>query len=228
MKLAQIILVVVCTVAMSVLLALHFSMHPSSSTGAPWSSLRKSGGPGEVDVPRLISVLQAQNETITSLVRLLEMHKKPGEQDFVEIIRKKDQDIQALQAAAALANSKASHEPAIDVMPAPPCSSNAFNSSSLSSSITSTSRFANSVAPSSAEADCETRYGLNLIHNWKNNKQSWCDMNGVEADVGPDAKPTIPSQLDCYPMHQHHKKLDGRGPDLFCTATNFIIDFSKV
>ena len=36
------------------------------------------------------------------------------------------------------------------------------------------------------------------------------------------------SQLTCYPYHQQHKILDGRGEDLFCEASNVVIDFSKV
>lgn len=66
----------------------------------------------------------------------------------------------------------------------------------------------------SLQADCERRFGIELIEQWKASKQVWCDA------------PT--SQLVCYPYHQHHKKLDGRGTDVFCEATNFIIDFSKI
>ena len=65
------------------------------------------------------------------------------------------------------------------------------------------------------EADCENRYGLTLIENWKKAGEVWC-TDGAQ------------SVLKCYPYHQKHKQLDGRGPDMFCEATNFVIDFSKV
>jgi len=38
----------------------------------------------------------------------------------------------------------------------------------------------------------------------------------------------IRSQLTCYPYHQQHKVLDGRGEDLFCEASNVVVDFSKL
>ena len=68
---------------------------------------------------------------------------------------------------------------------------------------------------SDMENECENRYGLNLIDLWSRNEQIWCS----------DGKG---SELKCYPYHQKHKKLDGRGPDMFCEATNFVMDFSKV
>ena len=70
----------------------------------------------------------------------------------------------------------------------------------------------------SMERDCEQRYGMQLITKWKNNEEIWCS----------NKDPKDLSELTCYPLHQTHKKLDGRGSDLFCVATNFVIDFSKV
>jgi hypothetical protein len=64
------------------------------------------------------------------------------------------------------------------------------------------------------EEDCEKRYGLELASKWKSSKEIWCEH------------PT--SQLICYPYHQEHKRRDGRGADLVCEATNFVIDFSKI
>lgn len=64
------------------------------------------------------------------------------------------------------------------------------------------------------ERDCSSRYGVGLVDNWSKSKQVWCE-DGT-------------SSLTCYPYHQTHKKIDGRGPDLFCEAKNFVIDFSKV
>eukprot|EP01038_Epipyxis_sp_PR26KG_P005446 gene5446-7539_t len=70
----------------------------------------------------------------------------------------------------------------------------------------------------SMERDCEQRYGMQLITKWKKNEEIWCS----------NKDPKDLSELTCYPLHQTHKKLDGRGSDLFCVATNFVIDFSKV
>ncbi|KAJ1438330.1 hypothetical protein B484DRAFT_477201 [Ochromonadaceae sp. CCMP2298] len=69
------------------------------------------------------------------------------------------------------------------------------------------------------EADCEARYGLELAETWGRNEQIWCQSRPGDA---------VQSQLKCYPYHQKHKKLDGRGADLFCEASNFVVDFSKV
>lgn len=66
----------------------------------------------------------------------------------------------------------------------------------------------------SFEIECEQRYGMLLVQEWKRNKEVWCD--------------SPQSQLVCYPYHQIHKRTDGKPPDMFCEATNFIIDFSKV
>lgn len=64
------------------------------------------------------------------------------------------------------------------------------------------------------EKDCENRYGLELVNKWRNKKQTWCK--------------SATEELTCYPYHQVHKQKDGRGLDLICEATNFIIDFSKI
>ena len=75
---------------------------------------------------------------------------------------------------------------------------------------------------SALEFDCENRYGMRLVENWRSNKQTWCQ------DSGESVSSDDFSELICYPYHQTHKKLDGRGPDLFCEAKNFYVDFSKV
>jgi hypothetical protein len=71
------------------------------------------------------------------------------------------------------------------------------------------------------EKECEQRYGLSLAENWAKNRQIWCE------DPNKSSKEDA-SELICYPYHQVHKKKDGRGPDLFCIAKNFVIDFSKI
>lgn len=66
---------------------------------------------------------------------------------------------------------------------------------------------------------CNLRYGLDLVKRWKSTEEIWCQSSDIDS---------IKSDLKCYPYHQEHKKLDGRGQDMFCVATNFVIDFAKV
>lgn len=71
----------------------------------------------------------------------------------------------------------------------------------------------------SMEQACDDRYGNGLLRKWKAAKQTWChDLEGGDTS----------GSLICYPYHQEHKKLDGRGADVFCEARNLFMDFSKV
>jgi len=100
------------------------------------------------------------------------------------------------------------------------------------------------------DQECERKYGMQLVDLWRANREVWCeDTKNTQA---PEADK---SRLVCYPYHQvtcavpspssgrtyphtssptndnggqEHKKRDGRGPDLFCEATNVFVDFSKV
>jgi hypothetical protein len=72
------------------------------------------------------------------------------------------------------------------------------------------------------EKECEFRYGMELVDRWKSHREVWC------ADETAEQDPAHKSELICYPYHQEHKKLDGRGSDLICEATNFVLDFPKV
>ena len=70
---------------------------------------------------------------------------------------------------------------------------------------------------------CERRFGINLIDKWKQSEETWCSSSSNNSN-----DKNMKSELKCYPYHQEHKKLDGRGPDMFCVASNFIMDFSKI
>lgn len=61
---------------------------------------------------------------------------------------------------------------------------------------------------------CEAKYGYHLVSAWRKSKQTWCDGST--------------SSIKCYPYQQRHKKLDSRGPDMFCVGENVYVDFSKV
>ncbi len=73
------------------------------------------------------------------------------------------------------------------------------------------------------ENDCESRYGVHLVEEWAKSKEIWC-----EPDSSLSSNLDELSSLECYPYHQKHKQLDGRGPDLFCVAKNMFVDFSKI
>jgi hypothetical protein len=65
------------------------------------------------------------------------------------------------------------------------------------------------------EEECENRYGLSLIKEWKSKKETWCKDST--------------SSLTCYPYLQVHKNTStNKRYDMFCEAKNFIIDFSKI
>jgi hypothetical protein len=74
---------------------------------------------------------------------------------------------------------------------------------------------------SDMEKDCEERFGLTLVSKWRENRQVWCEDKSHYKDK-------FSSELVCYRYHQHHKKREGQGLDMFCVATNFVVDFSKV
>ena len=91
---------------------------------------------------------------------------------------------------------------------------------------------------------------MSLIDEWRKTEQVWCTSSSPTTTSSSSHISTPPTktlyqlnkevaqevekeegmktELKCYPYHQHHKRLDGGGPDVFCIATNFIIDFSKV
>jgi hypothetical protein len=77
---------------------------------------------------------------------------------------------------------------------------------------------------SDSEATCDLLYGMDLLADWKKNREVWCADDSASANTHPDTA----SELVCYPYHQAHKKKDGRNPDLICEAKNFVVDFSKI
>ena len=62
--------------------------------------------------------------------------------------------------------------------------------------------------------ECEAKYGYSLVKKWRDAKETWCEGQH--------------SNIECYPYHQQHKKLDGRGPDMFCVGHNVVVDFGAI
>lgn len=75
------------------------------------------------------------------------------------------------------------------------------------------------VIPTRLQESCEQRFGVRLIDDWRSHEELWCSNSDNNQ---------LKSELRCFPYHQEHKKLDGKGPDVFCEATNFFMDFSKI
>ena len=150
---------------------------------------------------QLMNVISIQNETITSLENLVHNYQK--------ILTAKSFDHSISTILVPIVENKQSIvkcDPVIRHESSPITQHHSIGSVLIP-------------APTDHTKSCERKYGLELIENWRNNRESWCESRDDTAES---------SKLECFPYHQDHKKLDGRGSDLFCTATNFVIDFSKV
>jgi hypothetical protein len=200
---ASSILAIATALSIAGLLAVHYH----SVTVSNRNPRQSEGEPGKGLVANLMAVIDAQNETIYTMERMIfrGVHSSSAHVSLDGIeIRKRDQEIAALKAQLM------QHHNTQSIASQPPLGSG----------------FKDSLAtPSSKEEhECEMRYGIPLIEEWAKNEQSWCSGEFTDSSSGH----TLKSELTCYPYHQQHKKLDGRGADLFCRATNFFIDFSKV
>ena len=130
-------------------------------------------------------------------------------------LHNKDMEIQSLKESLSRAEGNAADKPTGYSPPLP----NAPSSSCPVCAATSKGGLDLGPPLTPLEAGCERRYGLSLIDEWRNAGQTWC---------APDGKSSIQTEIKCYPLHQAHKKLDGRGPDLFCEGTNIFMDFAKI
>lgn len=222
----------VVVVGVVVLIVLHFSAHSTDLAKHRTISLSNSK-----ELLSLVELVKVQNETIHTLeAHLKRMISKTGDttvedlklieiSDTVgrlsrenevnrleaarchnlsqELEHNFDKELQQLRVSA-LSTSSATHCPEEHHV-----------------ATTRASTVDNSGWPrTSMEDHCEQRYGLELADEWRKREEIWC--------TGPSDDVAMKSELKCYPYHQAHKKLDGRGSDLFCEATNFVMDFSKV
>lgn len=181
-------------------------------------------------IEALLRTIRAQNDTITILSQLMEQSVSSPSvssasststspsihqtHELVEALKHKDAEIEMLRSKLEQ-SQHAMNAHMANTQTNSPSSQIACNNSIPTSML----------APymSSSEADCEMRYGLSLIQTWRQNAQTWCKESETTT-VPPDLR----SELKCFRYHQPHKKLDGRGPDMFCEAKNFFIDFSRV
>ena len=73
---------------------------------------------------------------------------------------------------------------------------------------------------SDVEAECESRYGMEIITEWRNKGKTWCKSSQSKH---------LESEIKCYPNLQYHNS-NSRfiKYDTFCEAKNIFINFSKV
>jgi hypothetical protein len=194
------------------------SSSPSSSTSSSLSLAHTTA-----DIEKMIQIIQLQNQTIHTLAT----HSSPSSssplasssasssshgmdltkdsKDLLVLLQEKEYEIFLLKQK--LATQQQSPLP-------PPLSSSPLGTSTSSAP---SPAYPLSVPMTSFTSDCEMRYGMQLIDQWKASKQVWC--------TSPDSVPSRDrSELVCYPYTQKHKS----SPDVFCEATNFVIDFSKI
>lgn len=169
------------------------------------------------DVERMIRVIRIQNETIHALAG----HASEGSSghndvnSLLKIIQEKEMQLSLL--SDELQKSKQATQEALSqkVEAAPVGDFPISHTYSKDISSPSSSSYSLDVPPAKLQAECEAYYGMQLVDNWRAKKELWC---------GTDEGASMQSSLHCYPYTQHHKN----SPDMFCEATNFVIDFSKV
>ena len=195
----------------------------------------------KLQVPKLSELLEAGRQKDARISDLL-----------VQVRQQQEQLVKA--AATSTATKSASEKTLLSGLlaaaastPAKPAAASSSSSSSAAASCApGTPAYVTEVPLHGLDKECERKYGMQLVELWRGNREVWCeDTKNAQA---PEADK---SRLVCYPYHQvhtppahasppsppltprpsrtqEHKKRDGRGPDLFCEATNVFVDFSKV
>ena len=172
---------------------------------------------GVTDIERMIRVIRIQNETIHTLTKNMGITAGIGSEAnaLTHIIEEKELQIsllrEELQKVRSEQKSNDLHRQQLQTSH----SHDKETLSSLDAHHQGRAGYALDVPPAALEAECDAYYGMQLVDKWRKAGQTWCTT-----DEGAD----VQSVLKCYPYTQHHKKT----PDMFCDATNFVVDFSKV
>jgi hypothetical protein len=178
------------------------------------------------DLENMIKLIQIQNQTIYTLSHPHNSPdisiSSPGDETFHLIQKLQQKDLEIKQLQQQLLTLKNQQLPFSS-------SSSTFSSSSTSISSSSSSlssTYSLNIPDTSFHSECEARYGMKLIDEWKSKKQTWCQSSpsSLSSSSSSSSSGVPESSLICYPHIQKHKN----SPDLFCEATNFIIDFSKI
>ena len=109
-------------------------------------------------------------------------------------MHKKDMEIERLKVA--LANNEKEESAPVPAITACSSTSTVASTSAMTRASTSFNHEDFDPLPTELEADCEKRYGLALVDEWRQNGQVWCK---------PNAGAGMKSEIKCYPQHQVHK-----------------------
>ena len=217
-------------------LVIHFFSQNLASDDTAHQIQRQSE---QLHLQSLLDLVNVQNETIHTLeLHLKRMITKSGDKSFedaklIEIsdtitkLTRESEDNRAKAAQCANMSQQLEHNfdqelhrLKVSALSQPLCpEQHTVTIQPAASQSTAISRFPKNPT-TQLEDQCEQRYGMELVDTWGKNEEIWCASDAQDGEQK--------SELKCYPYHQAHKKLDGRGPDLVCEATNFIIDFDKV
>lgn len=164
----------------------------------------------------LLTLIYQHNETINKLISKNDLNSKSTD-EIIDFIAAKDMEIKRLNNVI-LEQKQLLDKQSNDIKRlsdlSQQLSSKQINQKQISENMNNLSLIP--LPLTNMEDMCDQRYGHGLLNGWKKSKQIWCDSNDHS------------SNIVCYPYLQEHKKLDGRGEDMFCEATNLYIDFTKV
>lgn len=201
---AQYFIFLVVGVALLVLVLLQFVHHRKNVAEDNVPIL-------DVHTHNLLRVIDQQNSTLTELMNIVRGDSNDKKISYLfEKLHHKDLEIETLSADLENSLRKISELEKI--------TSNVDSASN---------KYVNDHVPknnlyfksnmSKFEQNCEKRYGLSLIHEWRDSKKTYCSTTKGERE----------SELICYPYIQEHKKREST-KDIFCEAKNFFVDFSKI
>lgn len=234
MKLTE-VLVFVVVAGVLVLMVLHFTAHTADQSARESRSSRNSN-----EMQSLVELVKVQNETIHTLeTHLKRMMSKSGDttakdlklieiSDTIGRLSRENEEHRLKAAHCYNLSQELEHnfdkelqQLRVNALSAQTTAHCPEEHQAATTTVHAAGNSNNAGWPrTSMEDHCEQRYGLELADEWRKKEEIWC--------TGPSDDVAMKSELKCYPYHQAHKKLDGRGPDLFCEATNFVMDFSKV
>ena len=170
----------------------------------------------KLQMPKLSDLLESnrnKDTQIRDLLSQLQQQKKQRDESPASIIYQQKNDKSFTNVISALTATTSSSPVACTV----PTTSTAVSTSTTCETL----HHVTHVPLHGLEKECENKYGMQLADLWAARREVWCEDTTTQHEADK-------SQLICYPYHQEHKKRDGRGPDMFCEATNVFIDFSKV
>jgi hypothetical protein len=203
---AQYFIFLVVGVALLVLVILqimHYQRNFTKSTESNKSIL---------NVHHLVRIIDQQNNTLSELMDIVRSDSNDNKiTDLFDKLHRKDLEIEALSSNLENSYKKINELEKIVSVSHVTSKKEDVNKNFLDKSL----HFKLPVGK--LDENCENRYGLNLINEWRRSKKEYCGTSTGKHK----------SELICYPYTQEHKKSEST-KDIFCEAKNFFIDFSKI